>query len=94
MRCYKCNKLGHIRKFYPGVTHKKKEDNKDSDQGDASVASDGYDSANIFVASNTSLSEEWVLDLGWSFHMCPKKLWMQDIVEADSGMVLLRNNKT
>lgn len=66
---------------------------KNGDKGDALVASDGYESSNVLVASINDSGEEWVLDSRCSFHMSPHKDWFQDLYEYQGGMVLLDDNK-
>lgn len=37
------------------------------------MVSDGYDSADVLVASSSNSGEEWILDSGCSFHMSPNR---------------------
>ncbi|KAL8554089.1 hypothetical protein ACS0TY_002348 [Phlomoides rotata] len=86
-KCYKCNKVGHLKKNYPG-----KED--DNGTADAAMAEDGYDSAKVLTISADRVDDEWVLDSGCSFHMCPNECWFKDLEKMDGGSVLLGNDQS
>ncbi|KAL8473562.1 hypothetical protein ACS0TY_030407 [Phlomoides rotata] len=64
-KCYSCNKIGHLKKNFP-----EKKGNK-GDTADAAVAEEGYNSAEVLTISANRMVDEWVLDSGCSFHMCP-----------------------
>ncbi|KAL8480486.1 hypothetical protein ACS0TY_027138 [Phlomoides rotata] len=66
-KCYNCNKIGHLKK---NCTEKK--GNK-GDTTDAAVVEEGYNSAEVFTVSVDRMNDEWVLDSGCSFHMCPNE---------------------
>lgn len=53
--------------------------------GNATVVSDGYDSADVLVVAVSESNESWVLDSGCSFHMYPKRKWFRDLVEEETG---------
>lgn len=63
-----CHKEGHFKRV---CSERKK---KGKDDGEASVASDGYDSAEAPTISNNQNSNEWILDSGCTFRMCPHKI--------------------
>ncbi|KAL8464383.1 hypothetical protein ACS0TY_034056 [Phlomoides rotata] len=65
-KCYTCNKAGHLRRNCP-----EKKGNKDTT--DAAVAEKDYDSAEVLTISEDKMGDEWVLDFGCSFHMCPEE---------------------
>lgn len=69
----------------------KKYKETDKDDGEASVASDGYESAEALAISNNQISDEWILDSGCTFHMCHTKSWFESIQESDQGLVILGN---
>lgn len=52
----------------------------------------GYDISEALIVSECSNSLEWVLDLGCSFHLTPRKQWLQNFREINGGKVLLGNN--
>ena len=55
------------------------------DQGDVSVASDGYNSAVVLVVVDKKYEKEWILDSGCLFHVSPMKHLFQDLQEFDRG---------
>lgn len=71
----------------------KKYKETDKDDGEASVASDGYESAEALTISNNQISDEWILDSGCTFHTCHTKSWFESIQESDQGLVILGNDK-
>lgn len=42
--------------------------------GDTAIAY-GYDSVDVLTVSKHDSGNEWVLDSGYSYHMCPNKDW-------------------
>lgn len=73
-KCFLCKKeVGHFKKNCPERRKNKKRKKKESDSGDVSIASDGYESAEVLMATDKSTYVDWVLDSGCSFHMCPVK---------------------
>lgn len=73
---------------------KRKAQFKLKERGEAVVASKNFDSAEVLAISDQETSKEWILDSGWSFHMCPNKSWFEALTEEDEGLVLLGNNKS
>ncbi|KAE8700517.1 hypothetical protein F3Y22_tig00110556pilonHSYRG00215 [Hibiscus syriacus] len=90
-RCYHCHKEGHFKKNCPD--RKKKYQEKPKDSGEVSVVSDGYDSTEALVITESESSKEWILDSGCSFHMCPHKDWFETLQLVSGGTVLLGDNK-
>ncbi|KAL8527828.1 hypothetical protein ACS0TY_005596 [Phlomoides rotata] len=86
-KCYRCNKAGHLKENCP----KKKDDNGTTD---AAVAADGYDSAEVLAISADRLEDEWVLDSGCTFHMCPNECWFKNLEKLDGESVLLGNDNS
>ena len=37
-------------------------------------------------------SDEWILDSGCTYHMCPNKGWFSNFKELDGGVVSMGNN--
>ncbi|KAL8465333.1 hypothetical protein ACS0TY_034727 [Phlomoides rotata] len=87
-KCYNCNKIGHLKKDCP-----EKKGNK-GDTADAAVAEEGYNSAEVLTISADRMNDEWVLDSGCSFHMCPNECWFRDLEKLDGGSVLLGNDQS
>lgn len=47
----------------------------------------------MLIVSKQDSGEEWVIDSGCSFHMCPNQSWFQEFTNRDGGTVLLGDNK-
>ena len=77
-KCFYCKKEGHFKDECYALKNKlnrENNNNKTKDKGEASVASDGYDSADVLVVSDVDSGLEWILDSGCSFHMCPTRIY-------------------
>ncbi|KAG8367168.1 hypothetical protein BUALT_Bualt16G0044500 [Buddleja alternifolia] len=92
IECYHCHKEGHIRRLCPDRLKKNAEKNKE--QVDIAVASDGYESADVLTVSNNNSENEWILNLGCTFHMTPNRGWFDEFTKLEGGSVLLGNNKS
>ncbi|KAG8362995.1 hypothetical protein BUALT_BualtUnG0016000 [Buddleja alternifolia] len=92
IECYHCHKEGHIRRLCPDRLKKNAEKNKE--QADVAVASDGYESADVLTVSNNNSENEWILDSGCTFHMTPNRGWFDEFTKLEGGSVLLGNNKS
>ncbi|KAE8682936.1 ABC transporter G family member 13 [Hibiscus syriacus] len=54
---------------------------------------DANDSDISLVASSTTFhSDEWILDLGCTYHMSPNREWFSDLVELNAGVVYMGND--
>ncbi|RVW68241.1 Retrovirus-related Pol polyprotein from transposon TNT 1-94 [Vitis vinifera] len=82
---------GHLRRAFP--ERKQKQTDKSKEPGNAAVATDGYESAEVLTVTEKESNKEWILDSGCSFHMCPNKSWFEVYKDGDEGMVLLGDNK-
>lgn len=60
--------MGHIRRICPD----RQEEEKTQEQGSVAIIDDGYDSAKILTVTLNQNHEEWVLDSGCTYHMCPR----------------------
>ena len=90
-RCHHCKELGHFKREY--LERMKKFKERKSDSGNASIASESFESAEVLIHSIAETQKEWILDSGCSFHMSPNKEWYLDLEKIESGTVLLGNNK-
>ncbi|WVZ02271.1 hypothetical protein V8G54_023077 [Vigna mungo] len=89
VRCFKCQKMGHIKKFCP----EKGKAGRPQETADVAEASEGYESAGVLVASSEYPQRSWVMDSGCSYHMCPVKEFFENLDQKEHGNVLLGNNK-
>ncbi|WVY92910.1 hypothetical protein V8G54_031998 [Vigna mungo] len=89
VRCFKCQKMGHIKKFCP----EKGKAGRPQETADVAEASEGYESAGVLVASSEDPQRSWVMDSGCSYHMCPVKEFFENLDQKEHGNVLLGNNK-
>ncbi|WVZ14807.1 hypothetical protein V8G54_012373 [Vigna mungo] len=89
VRCFKCQKMGHIKKFCP----EKGKAGRPQETADVAEASEGYESAEVLVASSEDPQRSWVMDSGCSYHMCPVKEFFENLDQKEHGNVLLGNNK-
>ncbi|WVZ01479.1 hypothetical protein V8G54_027548 [Vigna mungo] len=89
VRCFKCQKMGHIKKFCP----EKGKAGRPQETADVAEASERYESAGVLVASSEDPQRSWVMDSGCSYHMCPVKEFFENLDQKEHGNVLLGNNK-
>lgn len=57
------------------------------------VARDDLESA-LCVSSSPSHSDEWILDLGSTYHICPNREWFSSFHDLDGGVVMLGDETT
>ena len=73
--CYYCLKGGHFIKD----CHKRIRDEKnnpknyDSDNGEAAIAANNSNMGEVLTVSTQDHKEDWILDSGCTFHMCPTR---------------------
>lgn len=89
-RCFLCKKEGHFKKECPDRKFKRKDDNDEA--GKVSIESDGYENAEVLMATTTITEKDWVLDSGCSFHMTSVKEWLLGYKETDGGKVVMGND--
>ena len=61
--------MGHIRR----ICLYRQEEKKTQAQGSVALIDDGYDSAKVLTITLNQNHEEWVLDSGCTYHMCPRR---------------------
>lgn len=54
--------------------------------------SDGSENVNSMAHCNVCTNEEWILNLGCSYHMCPDQYWFTTYTTVNVGTVLMGNN--
>ena len=93
MKYYFCQKEGHYIKDY--FEKKKFEKLQKNTNGKAAIASEDKEDAegaDILIAAEKQPTDEWILDFGCSFHMCPNKEFFKTFESIVGGKVLLGNN--
>ncbi|KAM2859524.1 hypothetical protein COP2_024947 [Malus domestica] len=88
--CAFCRKKGHWKKDCPKLKNKEKE----KAGSEANIAKSGDDDFEFALASSYAdgHSNEWILDSGCTYHMCPIREWFSNFEELDGGVVLMGNN--
>ncbi|KAG8494159.1 hypothetical protein CXB51_011863 [Gossypium anomalum] len=94
-----CKKKGHIKsecyklqnKIKREAANQKEKQPENSDEAD--VVED-YSDGELLVASvnDSKVSEEWILDLGCTFHMSPNRDWFTTYETVSECIVLMGNN--
>lgn len=75
-RCHFCKKPGHLKKNRFAYKKKQMQKNQKPDPAEVTEKVEGTDVLNV-VENN--IGDEWILDSGCSFHMCPHKGWFLDL---------------
>ncbi|KAM2004372.1 hypothetical protein ACFX15_027830 [Malus domestica] len=88
--CAFCRQKGHWKKDCPKLKNKEKE----KAGSEANIAKSGDDDFEFALASSYAdgHSNEWILDSGCTYHMCPIREWFSNFKELDGGVVLMGNN--
>uniref|UniRef100_A0A803PER1 Gag-pol polyprotein n=1 Tax=Cannabis sativa TaxID=3483 RepID=A0A803PER1_CANSA len=87
-KCYYCKKEGPFRdECLASKAKLRTEGNNGKVRGDVYT---GYEFADVLVVSNVDSRQEWMLDSGCTFHMCPL---FCNFEEKIGGRVLLGDNK-
>lgn len=48
----------------------------------------------VMSVTDCSVSDQWIMDFGCSFHMCHNKSWFKDLVPSSDEQVYFGNNNT
>ncbi|KAL8497416.1 hypothetical protein ACS0TY_020925 [Phlomoides rotata] len=89
--CHNCKKPGHIKKNYYSWI-RKQQALKDGGGNTADIV-EKYDASEVLNVVEHPISEEWILDTGCSFHMCPNRSWFSNFKQEELGSVLLGNDQ-
>ncbi|XXG45985.1 hypothetical protein AAC387_Pa02g0930 [Persea americana] len=97
IECYYCHKKVHIRKNCPERQRKGKEIIRDLSSVDSISVADGRsdyvsDNALSMIENGIHPKDEWILDSGCFYHMCPNRDWFTTYKEINDGSVLMGNN--
>ena len=94
VKCYKCQKKGHIKQDCPEWKKGKDKDKKGSSRSTNIVAADSNsDGDMLFVSSSANwLIDSWILDSACSFHMTPHRDWFDTYKSVNCGSVLMSND--
>ncbi|KAG8473150.1 hypothetical protein CXB51_035082 [Gossypium anomalum] len=94
-----CKKKGHIKSECYKLQNKIKRETanqkgKQPENFDEANVVEDYSDGELLVASvnDSKVSEEWILDLGCTFHMSPNRDWFTTYETVSEGVVLMENN--
>ena len=94
VKCYKCQKKGHIMRDCPEWKRGKDRDKEGSSRS-ANIVVVDLDGDMLSVSSNANrLIDSWVLDSACSFHVTPHKDWFDTYKSVNCGSVLMGNDAT
>ncbi|KAL5574232.1 hypothetical protein UlMin_023829 [Ulmus minor] len=62
------------------------------DNGGATIVANNSNTGEVLAVSTQDHKEDWILDSGCTFHMCPTRDWFKEYKEIDGGKVLMGNN--
>ncbi|CAA7036546.1 unnamed protein product [Microthlaspi erraticum] len=83
--CFICGKEGHWKRECPN------RGKRQSEESSANTVAEVKEPL-VLTASQHNRKDEWILDSGCTFHICPNKELMFDIKEFDGGKVSMANN--
>nr|CDN96898.1 putative Ty-1 copia retrotransposon [Phaseolus vulgaris] len=88
--CAFCHEKGHWKKDCPKLQKKEK---VPQDANVAECKSDVESDISLIVSlSASSYPDEWILDSGCTYHMCPIRDWFFEFQELDGGVVYMGND--
>ena len=73
IECYKCKRKWHMKKNCPNDWVDKGNKKKVDDTANSVTSGDGDFESTLIVTSRESSTDEWILDSGCLYHMCPNK---------------------
>lgn len=90
--CKYCKKKGPvIADCFKLKNKEKRQEEKSKNTAEAGVAKDESDDY-VLSINAVRFNDEWILDSGCSYHMCPNKDWFHTYEQVDGGVVLMGNN--
>ncbi|KAJ9542762.1 hypothetical protein OSB04_029268 [Centaurea solstitialis] len=96
--CNFCKRKGHTMEECFKLQAKNKAKNKTTGtSGEADVVEQGevgFCNGEVLMVSEGMMntSEEWILDSGCTFHMCPHRSWFHTYEKVPEGVVMMGNN--
>ncbi|KAJ9546957.1 hypothetical protein OSB04_019500 [Centaurea solstitialis] len=96
--CNFCKRKGHTMEECFKLQAKNKAKNKTTGtSGEADVVEQGevgYCNGEVLMVSEGMMntSEEWILESGCTFHMCPHRSWFHTYEKVPEGVVMMGNN--
>lgn len=78
-RGYICNKKGHVKRNCSNQINKSV--GKDTSTNKSNIAEDDYKSSKVLSISSSGTQCEWVIDSDYSFHMCSKIEWFDELIK-------------
>ncbi|KAL5573220.1 hypothetical protein UlMin_022817 [Ulmus minor] len=63
-----------------------------NDSRASAIATNNNNIGEVLDVSTQDHNEDWILDSGCTFHMCPTRDWFKEYREIDGGKVLMGNN--
>ena len=91
LKCWYCNKTGHLKKDCWKRQESKKDESK-SEANSVKSSDSGMIDEVLYVCNISECNEEWLLDSGASHHICPHKDWFVSYQIVNDGIVLLGDN--
>ena len=89
--CSFCKEKGHWKKDCPKL---KKKGKTPQDANVAECNSEAESDFSLSMTSSTLYADEWIMDSGCSYHMCPIREWFFEFQKLDEGVVYMGNDNT
>lgn len=91
-KCYHCGKLGHFK--LDCFEWKEKLNDQNNGELNNFVVGFELDSLLVMIVSNEEVDKDWILDSGYTFHMCHNRSWFNNYKEVEPMKVYMSNNNS